>query len=176
MKFQALRHKNHIGRIFAHIVFWLFSLVLFSVLIFYTRNFRISAMDFKTAVNILITIFLLAVSVYINILWLLPFFFSRRRFLLFTCLEIINIALFICLNYCISMAFEGKLSHYTSEMIAEFILVLIFLVITTLIKFTRDSIALQDAELRIKEIERQNIESELQALKAQFNPHFFSIH
>jgi hypothetical protein len=47
------------------------------------------------------------------------------------------------------------------------------LVITTLIKFTRDSIALQDANLRIKEIERENVESELRALKAQINPHFF---
>ena len=173
MKFQTLGDKNQVGRILSHIIFWLISLVFFSVLIFYTRNFRISAMDFKTAVNILITILLLGISVYINLLWLLPVFFAKRRFLLFTFLELLNIALFICLNYCISMAFEGGRSNYTAEMIAELILVLIFLVVTTLIKFTRDSIALQEAELKIKEIERQRIESELQALKAQFNPHFF---
>lgn len=173
MNFQATHPKNQFGGVFAHIIFWLSSLVLFSVLIFYTRNFRISAMDFMTAVNILATIFLLAVSVYINLLWLLPFFFSKRKFLLFFILEILNIALFICLNYCISMAFEGTRTNYLSEMVAEFILVLIFLVITTLIKFTRDSMALQNAELRIKEIEHQKVESELQALKAQFNPHFF---
>jgi two-component system, LytTR family, sensor kinase len=173
MDFQQLKPRGKISRISAHIIFWVFSVVMFSVLIFYTRGFRISAMDFKTAVNIFITIFLLAISVYINLLWLLPFYFSKRKFILFTILEILNIFLFICLNYFSSMAFEGKLTNYMSEMIAEFLLILIFLVITTLIKFTRDSIALQDAELKIKEVERQNIESELRALKAQFNPHFF---
>jgi two-component system, LytTR family, sensor kinase len=71
------------------------------------------------------------------------------------------------------MAFEGKHPHFLNEMIAEFILVLVFLVITTLIKFTRDSIALQDATLKIREIERENVESELRMLKAQINPHFF---
>jgi LytS/YehU family sensor histidine kinase len=85
----------------------------------------------------------------------------------------VNIALFICLNYLVSMAFEGKHPNFLNEMVAEFILVLVFLVITTLIKFTRDSIALQEANLRIKEIERENAESELRALKAQINPHFF---
>lgn len=168
-----IRHKTLFGNLSTHIIFWLSSLVLFSVLIFYTRNFRISAMDFKTAINILATISLLAISVYINLLWLIPFYFSKRKFVLFILLEISNIALFICFNYLTSMAFEGGRQDYLNEMIAELILVLIFLVITTLIKFTQDSIALQDAELRIKEIEHQKVESELQALKAQFNPHFF---
>lgn len=173
MRLKGIRNRSNLGRVLVHLIFWLSSLVLFSVLIFYTRDFRISAMDFKTAVNILVTIFLLAVSVYINILWLLPSFFSRRKFLLFAVLEILNIALFICLNYGISMAFEGRASNYYNEMIAEFILVLIFLIISTLITFTQDSMSLRDAELKITEIERQKIESELQALKAQFNPHFF---
>jgi two-component system, LytTR family, sensor kinase len=173
MNFPAVWHQNRIFRILPHIVFWVFSIVLFSVLIFYTRDFRISAMDFTTAVNILMTILLLAISVYINLLWLLPYFFAKRKFILFTLLEILNIILFICLNYFISMAFEGGRTNYTSEMVAELILVLIFLVITTLIKFTRDSIALQDAQLTIHEIGRQKVESELKALKAQFNPHFF---
>jgi LytS/YehU family sensor histidine kinase len=115
----------------------------------------------------------LAVSVYINLLILLPLFFKKRRYLLFSLLEVLNIALFICLNYFVSMAFEGKHPNFVNEMIAEFILVLVFLVITTLMKFTRDSLALQDANLRIKEIERENMISELRALKAQINPHFF---
>ena len=37
----------------------------------------------------------------------------------------------------------------------------------------RDSITLQDVELRIKEVEKQKVEAELRALKAQVNPHFF---
>jgi LytS/YehU family sensor histidine kinase len=71
------------------------------------------------------------------------------------------------------LAFEGKHPNFLNEVIAEFILVLVFLVITTFIKFTSDSIALQDANLRIKEIEREKMSAELRALKAQINPHFF---
>ena len=173
MMIQEIPHKIRFGSILLHLLFWILSMVLFVVLIFLTRHFRLQAMDFQTAINIIITLLLLAVSVYINLLILLPLFFKKRRYLLFSLLEIFNIGLFICLNYFVSMAFEGKHPNFLNEMIAEFILVLVFLVITTLIKFTRDSIALQDANLRIKEIERENVESELRVLKAQINPHFF---
>lgn len=173
MMIQEIPRKVRFGSILMHLLFWVLSLVLFVVLIFLTRHFRLQAMDFQTAINIIITLLFLAVSVYINLLILLPLFFKKRRYLLFSLLEMSNISLFICLNYFVSMAFEGKHPNFLNEMVAEFILVLMFLVITTLIKFTRDSIDLQDANLRIKEIERVNVESELRALKAQINPHFF---
>jgi two-component system LytT family sensor kinase len=170
---QENPRKIHFTSILLHLLFWMLAMVLFVVLIFLTRHFRLQAMDFQTAMNIIITLLFLAVSVYINLLILLPLFFRKRLYLLFSLLELSNIALFICLNYLVSMAFEGKHPNFLNEMVAEFILVLVFLVVTTLIKFTRDSIALQDATLRIREIERENVESELRALKAQINPHFF---
>jgi sensor histidine kinase YesM len=173
MMIQKIPHKISIGGILMHLLFWVLSLVLFVVLIFLTRHFRLQAMNFQTAINIILTLSFLAVSVYINLLILLPLFFKKHHYLLFSLLEILNIALFICLNYFVSMAFERKHPNFVNEMIAEFLLVLVFLVITTLIKFTRDSLALQDANLRIKEIERENMVSELRALKAQINPHFF---
>jgi len=157
-------------------LFWLISIVLFTVVLIYTRgDFNWYSLDFRMAVNILVTVGLLAVSVYINLLWLIPAFFNKRRFLLFSLLELANILLFIILNYYVSFLFEGG-KHPASlptEFIAEFILVLIFLVVSTLLKFMRDSIALQDVELRMKEVERQKIEAELKALRAQVNPHFF---
>lgn len=173
MMIQKIPRKIRMGSILLHLLFWILSLVLFVVLIFLTRHFRLQAMDFQTAINIILTLLLLAVSVYINLLILLPLFFKKRHYLLFSLFEISNIALFICLNYVISMTFEGKHPNLLNEIVAEFILVLVFLIITTLIKFTRDSIALQDANLKIKEIEREKAESELRALKAQINPHFF---
>jgi two-component system LytT family sensor kinase len=143
--------------------------------LFYTRgDFSISDIDLKMAISILVTMAFLAVSVYINFLWLIPSFFNKRKFGLFTFLELGNILLFIFLNYYVSILFEGG-SHpnFMSEFVAEFILVLIFLIVSTLLKFMRDSITLQDVELRMKEVERQKIEAELRALKAQVNPHFF---
>ena len=166
-------HRINIRTILSHLLFWLLSLALFIVLIFLTRHFKLQALDFQTAINIIVTLLLLALSVYINLLILIPLFFTKRQYIQFSLFEVLNIALFICLNYLISLAFEGKHPNFLNEVIAEFILVLVFLVITTLIKFTSDSIALQDANLRIKEIQREKMSAELRALKAQINPHFF---
>jgi two-component system LytT family sensor kinase len=166
--------KNKYSEILPHILFWLFSIVLFTVVLFYTRDFSLQDIDLKTAINILVTIFLLSISVYINLLWLIPVYFRKRKFFLFSVLQSVNILLFIVLNYYISVLFEGNgHPNFITEAIAEFILVLIFLVVSSLLKFVRDSFALQDIELKIKESEQQQMEAELKALKAQVNPHFF---
>lgn len=157
-------------------IFWLISIILFTVVLIFTRgDFNFYNLSLRMAMNILITVGFLAISVYVNLLWLLPVFFNRRRYLLFTVLEIANILFFILLNYYVTLFFEGGKhpENFFTEFIAEFILVLLFLIVSSLLKFMRDSIALQDVELRIKEVEKQKIEAELRALKAQVNPHFF---
>ncbi len=158
-----------------HILFWVISVALFIVVLFYIRgDFSLATLDLRTIASILITVLLLAVSVYINLLWLIPKFFNRRRFWQFSLLETGNIILFILLNFSVSFLFEeGPHPNIIAEVIAEFILVFIFLVVSTLLKVMRDSITLQDIELKMKEIEKRKVEAELKALKAQVNPHFF---
>ncbi|NQV01936.1 MAG: histidine kinase [Bacteroidia bacterium] len=156
-----------------HILFWIVSICFFLLLLIYTRGFRIGEIDFLTAASILITVFFLAISVYINLLWLIPKFFKKRRFIHFSILQLGNIFLFIFLNYFTSHIFEEEHPEFISEAIAEMILVTLFLIVTTLLKFMRDSIALQDAEIKVKEVEGQKVKAELQALKSHINPHFF---
>lgn len=172
---RKLLNRNSRNPVLAHLLFWFISVVLFTVALVYTRgDFSLSVINIKWAVNILVTIVFLAVSVYINLLWLIPFFFDRRRYRLFFLLELGNIFLFILLNFIVSYFFEGgQHINIVSEVIAELILVLIFLTVTTLLKLMRDSVRMQDFELRMKEVEKQKIEAELRALKAQINPHFF---
>lgn len=159
--------------ILPHILFWFFSIVLFTVVLFYTRDFSFQDIDLQTAINILFTIFLLAVAVYINLLWLLPGYFKKRKFLKFAIFQSANILLFIFLNYYTSLLFEGNgHPNFITEAIAEFILVLIFLVVSSLLQFVRDSFTLQDVELKIRKAEQEQIKAELKALKAQINPHF----
>ena len=172
--FRKMLKNTRYQTLISHGLFWLFSIILFTVVLFYLREFKLSDVDFKTALNIIVTILLLALSVYINLLWLIPRFFKSRRFLLFGIFQLGNIFLFIVLNYYISVLFEGEgHPNFFSEAVAEFILVLIFLIVSSLLKFVRDSFTLQDVERKIRESERQQMEAELRALKAQINPHFF---
>ncbi|MCK9205083.1 MAG: histidine kinase [Bacteroidales bacterium] len=175
MILKGFIRKNRKHPLIPHVIFWIVSIVLFTVVLFYTRgDFNISDIDITLATNILVTIFFLAVSVYINLLWLIPAFFNRQRYGLFLLLETANIFLFIILNFVVSYFFEGEQHpNFFSEVIAELILVLIFLVVSTLFKLMRDSVKMQGVELRMKEVEKQKIEAELRALKAQINPHFF---
>ena len=163
--------KEHF--IIPHVLFWFVSLLGFLLLLFYTRGFKLEHMDFKTGMSIFITLFFLAISVYINLLWLIPHFFKKRHFLLYFVLQGANVVLFILLNYFTSHAFEENHPDFLSEVIAEAILVTIFLIVTTLLKFMRDSIQLQEVELKVREVESQKVKAELQALKSQVNPHFF---
>jgi sensor histidine kinase YesM len=175
MKFSVLKKGGRKHHVLQHILFWLISLVLFTVVLFFLRgDFNLASIDFRIASSILVTIFFLAISVYINLLWLIPSFFNRRKFWQFSLLELGNIVLFILLNFYVSYFFEGgQHPNILAEVVAEFILVLIFLIISTLLKVMRDSITLQDVELRMKEMEKQKVEAELKALKMQVNPHFF---
>ncbi len=176
MGFSDIFQKSKKKFVFQQGLFWLISIILFTVVLIYTRgDFNFYNINLRLAVNILITVGFLALSVYINLLWLIPVFFNKRKFLLFTFLELANIILFILLNYYVTYFFEGgkQPTNFLTEFIAELILVLLFLIVSTLLKFMRDSIALQDVELRMKEVEKQKIEAELMALKAQVNPHFF---
>jgi len=152
-----------------HVLFWIASIGFFLLLLFYTRGFRIREIDARTAISIFTTLLFLAISVYINLLWLIPRFFKKRRFGWFALLQLANMILFILLNYLTSLAFEEEYPDFISEVIAELILVSLFLIVTTLLKFMRDSIALQDAELKVKEVERQKASAELEALKSQVN-------
>jgi len=64
-------------------------------------------------ISILVTVFFLAISVYINLLWLIPKFFKKRKFILFFILQLGNIVLFICLNYFTSHIFEEDHPEFT---------------------------------------------------------------
>jgi two-component system, LytTR family, sensor kinase len=174
MKFIDIYNKGKKQFVFQQALFWLISIILFTVVLIYTRgDFNFYNIGLRMAMNILMTVGFLAISVYINLLWLIPVFFNRRKFMLFFILEIANILLFIFLNYYVTFVFEGDSGNFLAEFIAEFILVLVFLIVSTLLKVMRDSITLQDVELKMKEVERQKIEAELRALKSQVNPHFF---
>lgn len=130
------------------------------------------------------TLLYIALAVYINLILLIPKFLRKRRHFVFILFQLLNIFLFFCLdifsgiflfNYSYENYFDANLpalARYTILFLSEALLVSFFITTTTFIKLLRDWFTMQDNTLRLKEMERQKLESELQSLKSQINPHF----
>jgi len=160
--------------LFQHIVFWIFvlgSIVL--VLSGYDRNF-IDKLSVRYFLSILASTFFLAVTVYINLLILIPRFLRKRKYLYYALFQIVNIFLFIFANISFSLWLEGKILkiNYSNEILYESLIVLLFLGMTTSFKLLRDWINFQDQTLKLNEAEKEKLEAELKFLKTQINPHF----
>lgn len=130
------------------------------------------------------TLVYIALAVYINLILLIPKFLRKRSYFVFILFQLANIFLFFCLdvftgiflfNYSYENYFDANLpalARYTILFLSEALLVSFFITTTTFIKLLRDWFTMQDDALRLKEMERQKLESELQSLKSQINPHF----
>ncbi len=166
-------NKNQsINRIFLHILFWLFSYFIFS------QIFKIS--DEVTRIDYIFSgLFHLSLlfGVYINLVLLMPKLFGKKKYLIYFTSLAATIFLSIILNlitfdWLADFVFPGYyfVSHFDFLEIGTFIA--IYILITTLLKLSQSWFQLQEANKRITRIEKENIKSELNALKAQINPHF----
>lgn len=166
-------NKNQsINRIFLHILFWLFSYFIFS------QIFKIS--DEVTQIDYIFSGLFhvsLLFGVYINIMFLIPKLFSKKKYLIYFIALVVIILLSIILNlitfdWLTDIVFPDYyfVSHFDFLEIGTFMV--IYILITTLLKLSQSWFELQEVNKRITRIEKENIKSELNALKAQINPHF----
>ncbi len=166
-------NKNQsINRIFLHILFWLFSYFIFS------QIFKIS--DEVTRIDYIFSGLFhvsLLFGVYINIMFLIPKLFSKKKYLIYFIALVVIILLSIILNlitfdWLTDIVFPDYyfVSHFDFLEIGTFMV--IYILITTLLKLSQSWFELQEVNKRITRIEKENIKSELNALKAQINPHF----
>ena len=166
-------NKNQsINRIFLHILFWLFSYFIFS------QIFKIS--DEVTRIDYIFSGLFhvsLLFGVYINIMFLMPKLFSKKKYLIYFIALVATILLSIILNlitfdWLADIVFPDYyfVSHFDFLEIGTFMV--IYILITTLLKLSQSWFELQEVNKRITRIEKENIKSELNALKAQINPHF----
>jgi sensor histidine kinase YesM len=174
---KQLSKKISQSILFQHLVFW--GVLIFSVflLFFGLGGFSFSSFTSIRILSTFTTIFYIAVSVYINLFFLIPRFLKRKKYISFVLLQFINIIVFFLLNFFTSVLLEYKLSviNYKLiliEFIYEFILISLFLSITSFLKFLRDWIDYQEDSINFKETQRQKLEAELKLLRGQINPHF----
>ncbi len=166
--------------LFQHLVFWAILILSIFLLFFGLGGFSIKLFNTIRIISIFTTIFYIAVAVYINLFFLIPKFLKKKKYLSFALLQLLNIIVFFLFNVFTSFLLEYKISKISSisfeflliEFLYEFVLISLFLSITSFLKFLRDWIDYQEDSIKFKETQRQKLEAELKLLRGQINPHF----
>lgn len=161
--------------LFQHFIFWSVFIFSFYLLIFGLEGFSLKNFTPTRTLSTFLTIFYIAIAVYINLLVLIPYFLKRKKYISFGLLQIVNIFVIIAFNITTSLLIENaSISQVNvfNEFIYEAILISLFISITTFLKLLRDWINFQEDAIKYKETQRQKLEAELKLLRGQINPHF----
>ena len=159
------------SRIFQHILFWLFSFVVIVNLI---SNNQVKQIDL---IYTFIFHFTLVSIVYLNVSVFFPLFIQKKSFIKYFSFAAISCIIFSFLNTLIfNNIIDILFPHYYFISIYSFIDLLkfhaIYIIVTLLLKFTTEWFSQEDAKFKLSKIEREKVEIELKALRAQVNPHF----
>ncbi len=168
---MSIKNK-YLIRIAQHLAFWTLS--------FYILLNMFSLSDRVVKIDLIYTSVFhvsLIVGVYLNLLILIPFFLSKKKYVLFSVLLIIDILFSTGLNILIldklmEVVFPGYyfISYYDFFDIMKFQIVYIFL--TSLLKLSKGWFSLLESQNKLMQLQKEKIATELKALKAQINPHF----
>ncbi len=160
-------------RILLHVVFWVLS--YFILLQVFSLGKTPVQVDFLY--DFLFHLFLLA-AVYVNLYVLLPgvkrmtgwIFYGFQMLLLVSIITWLNLKFF---NEWSAVIFPDFyfISYYSAKEVAQTILE--YLIITTLLKFSKSWFTVNELQRRLLEAEKEKVQLELTSLKAQVNPHFF---
>ena len=167
-------NENRKGmRIMQHLLFA--ALAFFILLNIFKFSSPPSAVDYVYTSLFLATIL---PAIYFHLYWLLPKL-RRKTSLVYYLLPLLLItAFFIWINLELFNHWSVKLfpgfyfiSYYTWWEIAVFFIA--FISITTLLKLSKSWFLVNQLQRELLEKEKQRVQEELKALKAQINPHFF---
>ncbi len=165
------------GRTARNIAFWVVYNIFQLFNFFTSDDFNAEAFLFSLGFNLLQTL-LLCVVVYFNNLYLLPKLFEKKQYAAYFS----AVALWILLT---AKAVEAFFDHFLSAhpdyfsssgqnlsdmpYVAALFLVGLFMFGFTMAKFANDYFLREEA---VKQMEKKQVESELNFLKSQINPHF----
>jgi sensor histidine kinase YesM len=165
---------NHpLFRLMQHLAFWVLSFIVFLHL--FKTGVQAGKIDYIYTALFHITII---PAVYINLKWLLPRLANGKQWPLYVTGLGALVILFSWLNYSFFQQWSNYLlpdyffiSYFTLWEIS--LVFFIYLATTSLLKLSKSWFAVTDLQRRLLETEKEKIQIELRALKAQINPHFF---
>lgn len=161
-----------------HPIFWLLSVLFWLIVFFYYEN-RVH-FDVEILGKALITNLGFAVGVYGNLLILIPKFLKAKNYVFYIFWLVVLLTFSsVLIQFLIIYPLKNVLSFGerfyafdTNLHSAYFFVTLIYVAITSFLKFVKDWFTLQDVNYKLATIEKQKLEAELKTLKGQLNPHF----
>lgn len=121
---------------------------------------------------------LFCLAAYVNLLIIIPLLLKPKKYIGFIVFNLINLAVFSPLIFFITVFAHADIgmegSNFEHHVIFSTTIVQIILIIigSTLVYFIKEWYKLKDIANKLVVIEKEKIETEHQALKAQLNPHF----
>lgn len=165
--------QRPLPRLAQHLAFWVLSYYVFLQL--FKTGARPEKIDYIYTALFHAT---LLPAVYLNLLWLFPKLANLRRWPLYLLAVLVLIAAFTWLT---NIFFEDWskyilpdyffISYFTVWEISLFYVV--YLSVTCLLKLSKSWFAISELQRRLLATEKEKVQIELKALKAQINPHFF---
>lgn len=160
----------------SHIIFWTGSVALLTF-IFYLYD---ETLNFNLIEKSIITNIGFALAVYVNLYFLIPRFLKQKNYIFYIFWLVILLSfssLFIQLLFIFPLKSllktTGGLKAFSPNLhSAYFFSTLVYVSITSFLKFIREWLSMQDLNLKLVKIEQQKLEAELNTLKGQLNPHF----
>ncbi len=160
------------ARILHHLAFW--SISYYILVHAFTSSAEIQPVDYIYTVVFLIT---MAIGVYLNLYLLIPLFLNTRRYFLFsgllaTCILAGTWFNLLVFSNLIDLFLPGYyfISYFDFADILKFMAA--FIGITSLFKLSKGYFILLGTRNQITRLQKEKADAELQALRAQINPHF----
>jgi sensor histidine kinase YesM len=161
-------------KIYSHLLFW-FCSIIFAISAFYVASDHKLILNSDLVLRAIIPNIGFALAVYFNLYLLIPKFLKNKNYIFYTFWLLILLAISAILIQLIFVYFLKTKSfddQFRSMFSSHFFTAAFYVGITSLFKFVKDWIQLQEIKLKITQIEREKLEAELNTLKSQLNPHF----
>lgn len=161
-------------KIILQILFWICSIV-FAITAFYVASDHKLTLNSNLIFRAIIPNIGFAMSVYLNLYILIPKFLKNSNYIFYTFWLIVLLSIssiLIQFSFVLILKTKSISEQFLSMFSSHFFTAAFYVGITSLFKFVKDWLQLQQVRLKLSQIEREKLEAELNTLKSQLNPHF----